>query len=130
VVNRGEKVKVNRIAVEGDYARVSFSHGDNKHTLLVLNSDKRTFKKAFELAFSKRPIKEYWSRYYCDGKMKTKKDLIRCYGYPLGTTKTIEGNKIIETLNYSCWFLGNCISWDLIEIKIVNGKIEDYRYTI
>ncbi|CAN5470021.1 hypothetical protein BH20ACI1_BH20ACI1_20520 [soil metagenome] len=123
IVNRGEMVKIKSIKREQDFSKVKFSAKDSTYELLVQSNSKKNFQKSFELAFSPKPIKESLVNWYCESKMKTKADLLKCYGFPLRIDKDEENN--VEIFHYTCWFLNHCSSLDTYEIKIKNGKIVD-----
>lgn len=130
IVNRGEKVKIESIKTEKDFSKVVFSAKDSTYELLVQSNSKNNFKKSFALAFSPKPIKESLIKYYCASKMRTKTDVLRCYGFPLDIEVKEENGVKIEKLYYTCWFLKDCISWDTIKLIIKNGKFIDVEETI
>ena len=123
IVNRGEQVKIESIKTEKDFSKVIFSAKDSTYELLIQSNSKKNFQKSFKLAFSPKPIKESLVNLYCESKMKTKKDLLKCFGFPLRVDKDEENN--IEIFHYTCWFLNHCWSLDTYEVKIKNGKIID-----
>jgi len=130
ILNRGDRVRINLISDEGGFSRIKFSSGDKDYQLLVERTIKGLNRRAFDLIFASKPIKEYWSKYICEGKMKTRSDVLRCLGFPLDARKSVSDGKTIEELYYTCWYVGNCGGFDTYWIKIIDGKITDIAGTI
>lgn len=130
IVNRGERVKVESITEGKDFSKVSFSSKNVTYELFVQSNKKKIFEQSFKLAFSPKPIKESLVNLYCESKMKTRDNVLKCLGFPLRNTSWEENGVIVEKFYYTCWFLNKCISYDTFWITFKDGKIDDISGTI
>lgn len=130
IVNRGEQIKIESIEAGKEFSKVVFSAKDSRYELFVQSNDRKNFQKSFDLAFSSKPISEYWVNLSCQSKIKTKKDVLKCLGFPLDIKARTEEGKKVEEFYYTCWFLNHCIGFDTFWIKFVDDKFVDTHGTI
>ncbi|MDX6557205.1 MAG: hypothetical protein QOF72_254, partial [Blastocatellia bacterium] len=121
ILPRGTEVSVTSIRQGKQFAIVSFNHGSIEYQVAFANRSKKTLHNALNLLLTKKTLDEFYET-RCPDNVKTKRQLIRCIGFPISVTR--DGD--FENYFYIIEFVGpNLIggSFDGFNVKIRRNRI-------
>lgn len=123
ILPRGTEVKKLSIDNSNELAKVSFTVASDAYEIALTQNSEKEFRKAFKLLFTEKKLEEFYESRCPDSGIKTKKQLIRCLGFPI----TVTQNEEVEEYFYIIEFTGGTYisSFDGFTFKIKNGKIID-----
>lgn len=122
ILPRGTEVQLTSIDKNSQLAKISFTVASVGYEVLLKQKSEKQFSKAFGLLFIERKLEEFYET-KCPDDIKTKRQLIRCLGFPITATR----NGDVEEYFYIIEFTGSTYisSYDGFTFKIKNGKIID-----
>jgi len=113
---KGTKVEIKAINKGQEFAKVSFTHEGSDYEALLQNDSARHFDKSFNLLFS---AKEVIDDDTCTDHLKTKRQVIKCLGFPI----SIREGEDFEIYEYNKKYFGFPFMYDDVYIEIKRGKV-------
>lgn len=119
ILSKGFSVEMDYIGEESGFAKILFKYKSKSYEVLLKNDSPKNFRKTFDLLFSRKMVSEARD---C-GDIKTRKQVIKCLGFPISVTR--DGD--VEKYFYILEFVGQSpfSSYDGFTIKIKNKKVID-----
>jgi hypothetical protein len=114
IVRRGELIEIEKIDGQTKWAKVTFVVRTKSYEILLKNGSKKDLEKSFNLIFSKSEVSDLDLK-----AVKTRKQLIKYYGYPISACK--EGDT--EKWFYISEFSGDAFGYDGSCVVLRDNKI-------
>lgn len=116
ILQRGEEAEIIKIVKSIPFAKITFKSYGIEYQLFLENKTRKSFTDSFNNIFakSKKDAGEL-----CGCYPTTRKETIKCWGYPIAVSK--EGDE--EKFFYILEFAGACNSYDGWTVTIKKGKV-------
>lgn len=117
IIRREEKVSIESIRTQNNIAILTLRFEKKSLEVFLSNKSKSDFTKSFDLAFSK----EDFTAPNCEFKIKSKRQLIKCFGFPIRVEKSKGAKNYIYTPEFSD---NACGGFDICSIKISKDGLD------